>query len=87
MQSLTMGGALEGVEGFIPFEVSVTNADLIMKDGNSLEHVGVTPDELVLPTGADLAAGRDPVLARAVAVLGGTLDAASAGRLFPVIWK
>ncbi|MBA3638314.1 MAG: S41 family peptidase [Acidobacteriota bacterium] len=87
MQSLTMGGALEGVEGFIPFEVSVTNADLIMKDGNSLEHVGVTPDELVLPTGADLAAGRDPVLARAVAVHGGTLDAASAGRLFPVIWK
>ena len=87
MQSLTMGGALEGVEGFIPFEVSVTNADLIMKDGKSLEHVGVTPDELLLPTGADLAAGRDPVLARAVTVLGGTLDPASAGRLFPVVWK
>lgn len=86
-QSLTMGGALEGVEGFIPFEISVTNADLIMKDGKSLEHVGVMPDELLLPTGADLAAGRDPVLARAVAVLGGTLDPVNAGKLFPVIWK
>jgi carboxyl-terminal processing protease len=87
MQGVRMGGVLEGVEGFIPFEVSVTNADLIMKDGKSLEHVGVVPDELLLPTPADLAAGRDPVLARAVAILGGTLDAPAAGRMFPVQWK
>jgi carboxyl-terminal processing protease len=87
MQGVRMGGALEGVEGFIPFEVSVTNADLIMKDGQSLEHVGVTPDELLLPSGADLAASRDPVLARAVALLGGELDPAEAGKLFPVLWK
>lgn len=87
MQSVTAPGALEGVEGFIPFEVSVTNADLIMKDGKSLEHVGVTPDEVILPTGADMAAGRDPVLARAVTILGGTLDPVSAGQVFPVIWK
>ena len=87
MQSVTAAGALEGVEGFIPFEVSVTNADLIMKDGKSLEHVGVTPDEVILPTGADMAAGRDPVLARAVTILGGTLGPVSAGQVFPVIWK
>lgn len=74
-------------EGFLPFEVSVTNADLVMKDGKSLEHVRVVPDELLLPTAADLAAGRDPVLARAVALLGGTLDPAAAGKLFPVEWK
>lgn len=87
MQGLRMGGVLEGVEGFIPFEFSVTNADLIMKDGKSLEHVGVTPDELLLPTAADLAAGRDPVLSRAVALAGGTLDPAASGKLFPVQWK
>lgn len=87
MQGIRLGGALEGVEGFIPFEVSVTNADLVMKDGKSLEHVGVVPDELLLPTAADLAAGRDPVLARAVTLLGGSLDPAAAGKLFPVEWK
>jgi len=58
-----------------------------MKDGKSLEHVGVVPDELLLPTAADLAAGRDPVLARAITLLGGSLDAAAAGKLFPVEWK
>jgi hypothetical protein len=35
----------------------------------------------VLPTGADLAAHRDPALARAIAALGGTMTAEQAGRL------
>jgi C-terminal processing protease CtpA/Prc len=64
-----------------------TEADVIMTDGKSLEHAGVTPDELMRPTPADLAAGRDPVLARAVEMLGGTLDPASAGKIFPIEWK
>lgn len=91
--SISRAVLLDGVaiwkqEAFaFPFEVSVTNADLIMKDGKSLEHVGVVPDELLLPTAADLAAERDPVLARAVAVLGGALDPAAAGKLFPIEWK
>jgi hypothetical protein len=49
-------------------------------DGGRLERVGVSPDEIVLPSPADLAAGRDPVLARAVALAGGTLTAEDAGR-------
>ncbi|HUR20634.1 MAG TPA: S41 family peptidase [Vicinamibacterales bacterium] len=71
----------------LPFAFSLTVADLIMKDGKSLERVGVVPDEALVPTQEDLAAGRDPVLARAATMLGATLDSAAAGKLFPLVWK
>jgi C-terminal processing protease CtpA/Prc len=54
-----------------------------MSDGFSLEKVGVTPDETILPTGADMAASRDPVLARAITLLGGTMTAEQAGKFYP----
>ena len=40
-------------------------------------------DETVLPTGADLAAERDPVLARAITLLGGSMTAEEAGKFYP----
>jgi C-terminal processing protease CtpA/Prc len=76
-----------GMDVIAPYGVSVTDADIIMTDGQSLEHVGVTPDKVLLPTGADLAAGRDPVLSQAIALLGFKLDAEKAGALFPMKWK
>lgn len=66
----------------VPYGVSLTTADLIMKDGQRLEKIGVTPDEKILPTAADLANHRDPVLARAAAILGFQLTAEEAGNIF-----
>ncbi|HEX8146634.1 MAG TPA: S41 family peptidase [Pyrinomonadaceae bacterium] len=76
-----------GMDVIAPYGVSVTDADIVMTDGKSLEHVGVQPDVVLLPKAADLAAGRDPVLAQAVTLAGFPLDAEKAGALFPMKWK
>jgi C-terminal processing protease CtpA/Prc len=68
------------------YGTSITNADVIMSDGKSVEHIGVLPDEVVIPSGDDLARQRDPVLARAVELLGGKISADEAGKLFPNDW-
>lgn len=76
-----------GIDRFIPYSVSITDADIIMTDGNSLERTGVVPDELKLPSASDLAGKRDPVLAYALSLVGTDMTPEKAGALFPVEWK
>jgi len=86
MQSRFRPGALGDMSSgnMVFYGASITEANVIMSDGTSLESVGVTPDELLLPTAADLAAKRDPVLARAAALLGAEITPEKAGTIFPL---
>ncbi|MFN2455596.1 MAG: S41 family peptidase [Pyrinomonadaceae bacterium] len=76
-----------GTDQVIYYAVSITDADVIMTDGQSLERVGVTPDEKLLMSDFALATSQDPVLSRAVAKVGGQLNPKKAGTLFPIEWK
>lgn len=71
-----------GMDTVIGFATSITVADLIMKDGQSIEKLGVTPDTVLLPTGADLAAKRDPVLSNALVSVGVKISPEDAGKIF-----
>ena len=75
-----------GVDTVIVYAASVTDADIIMSDGKSLEQGGVTPDETSLPTAENLRARQDPVLSRAAAILGVKLGPDEAGKFFPFRW-
>lgn len=80
-------GHEQGTDVVAFYGASVTVADLIMSDGKSLESVGVTPDELLLPTPQAMAAQHDPVMSRAAALLGYKLDSVRAGAFFPTEWR
>ena len=62
----------------VTYSLSLTVNDVIMPDGKSLERVGVTPDEIILPAPADLAANVDAGLSRAIAITGMKITAAPA---------
>jgi C-terminal processing protease CtpA/Prc len=69
----------------VSYAISVTDADLVMTDGKSLEHVGVEPDTMILPTDQDLANNRDPALAKAAGLVGAKLSPEEAGTILPHI--
>jgi carboxyl-terminal processing protease len=76
-----------GTDTAIFYGASITESNLIMADGKSLEHTGVMPDEVLLPSAEDLANGRDPVLAHAAESLGVKISAEEAGKAFPYEWR
>jgi C-terminal processing protease CtpA/Prc len=76
-----------GVDVVVFFAASITDADIVMTDGKSLERVGVVPDQLMLPTARDLAAKLDPVLAYATSLTGAAITPERAGAMFPLEWR
>jgi C-terminal processing protease CtpA/Prc len=76
-----------GLDTVIFYGLSVTDADVIMTDGKSLEKIGVTPDELILPSATDMSRQRDPVLSRAAERGGLKISPEKAGAIFPVEWR
>jgi carboxyl-terminal processing protease len=75
-----------GMMAIAVYAASITEADITMSDGKSLEHIGVVPDVRVIPTAVDLAEGRDPALARAASLVGLDLTPEKASTIFPVEW-
>jgi C-terminal processing protease CtpA/Prc len=55
--------------GFVmPFATMVTNAKLVMSNGEELERRGVIPDEQCVPTAQEIIQGADPCLKKALAL-------------------
>ncbi len=71
-----------GFQKFITFGLEVTVQDVVMNDGARLENTGVTPEWIVLPTGADLAARRDPQMTKALGLAGIQIDPAQAAKIY-----
>ena len=74
----------DSVEYISPYALSMTVADLIMKDGKSLEKTGVIPDEKILPTQIELAEGKDVVMIKALNYLGFTATPEQIKAMFEV---
>jgi C-terminal processing protease CtpA/Prc len=85
MQSRFFGDSV-GLDTKVFYGISITDANLIMADGKSIENVGVIPDEKVLPSAKDLADNLDPAMSRAAELAGVKLTSSEAGKLFPYLW-
>lgn len=71
-----------GFTQVLSYRLQVSISDVIMPDGQRLENIGVIPDHLVIPTGADIAARRDPAMTKALSLVGVTISPEEAGTFF-----
>src|SRR5207249_10332601 len=72
-----------GVDVVVFYYTALTVADLVSSAATRLDGRGVMPDEIVLPSGADLASGRDAALSRAITLAGLAITPHAAGRRLP----
>lgn len=67
--------------------MSVSVADVVMKDGSRLENIGVIPDVPVIPNGLALSKKTDPILAYAAFSFGSDLSPEKAGEFYFITQK
>jgi len=67
--------------------MSLTVADVVMRDGSRLENTGVIPDEVLQPTAVGMAQKTDPVLAYAAVKLGANVTPEQAGGYYFMVPK
>jgi C-terminal processing protease CtpA/Prc len=86
---LGLFGSTSGLSDFAATRVgmSVSIADVVMRDGSRLENIGVIPDVPVIPTGGALAKKTDAVLAYAASMLGVELSPEKAGEFYFITQK
>lgn len=86
---LGLFGATSGLSDFAATRVgmSISVADVVMRDGSRLENIGVIPDVPVIPTGDALAKKTDAVLAYAASMLGVELSPEKAGEFYFITQK
>lgn len=80
-----MGGLMDAA--IIKVGMSVTVADVIMRDGSRLENTGVIPDEILQPSALGLAQKTDPVLAYAADKFGASVSPEQAGSYYFMVEK
>ncbi len=71
----------------IKIGMSITIADVVMRDGSRLEHIGVVPDEVLQPVGLALKLKTDAVLAYTASKFGATLSPEDAGKFYFITEK
>jgi len=71
-----------GFQKYVSYADQITVEDVIMNDNSRLENTGVTPEWIVVPTGADLAAKRDPQMTKALALAGIQIDPVQAAKIY-----
>jgi C-terminal processing protease CtpA/Prc len=81
MTSITIGLFPSELSAMTRVGMSVTVADVIMRDGSRLEKIGVVPDLPIIPNAEALSKKLDPVLAVAAHSFGATLTPEDAGKL------
>lgn len=81
------GRTIEVQGSFQVSYMSVSIGDLVMRDGNRLERVGVLPDKRIGPTPEALLHKSDPVLAYAAEIMGGRITPEKAGTFYFLIPK
>jgi len=66
----------------VDYGVTISQQDVIMNDDARLENVGVMPEWIVVPTGADIAGKRDPQMTKALALAGIQVDPIQAAKIY-----